>query len=54
MKTFLPLVALCGLLSAAAAPARANDFPTSDRVLYVQECMRANPGPYYEIGRAHV
>ena len=49
MKTSLPLVSLCGLLSAAAAPARANDFPTSDRVLYVQECMRANPGPYYEM-----
>jgi hypothetical protein len=27
----------------------ANDFPTSDRVLYVQECMRAHPGPHYEM-----
>jgi hypothetical protein len=26
-----------------------NDFPTVDRVLYVQECMKANPGPYYEM-----
>ncbi|MEK8029758.1 hypothetical protein AACH06_02900 [Ideonella sp. DXS29W] len=33
----------------AAAPARANDFPTIDRVLYVQDCMRAHPGPYYEM-----
>lgn len=39
---------LC-LAAAAAVPARANDFPTVDRVLYVQECMRANPGPYYEM-----
>jgi hypothetical protein len=29
--------------------ARANDFPTADRVLYVQECMRAHPGPQFEM-----
>ena len=45
----------CGLLAAPAlalaAPARAlaNDFPTVDRVLYVQECVRNNPGPHYEM-----
>jgi hypothetical protein len=27
----------------------ANDFPTIDRVLYVQECVRNHPGPYYEM-----
>ena len=27
----------------------ANDFPTADRVLYVQECMKANPGPQFEM-----
>lgn len=27
----------------------ANDFPTVERVLYVQDCMKANPGPYYEM-----
>lgn len=32
-----------------AATASANDFPTADRVLYVQECMRAHPGPHYEM-----
>lgn len=31
----------------AAQPA--NDFPTVDRVLYVQECMRAHPGPSFEM-----
>jgi hypothetical protein len=36
-------------LSAACVPARANDFPTVDRVLYVQECMRDNPGPNFEM-----
>lgn len=32
-----------------ALPAWANDFPTVDRVLYVQECMNGRPGPYYEM-----
>lgn len=36
-------------LSATAAPALANDFPTKDRVIYVQECMRDNPGPQFEM-----
>ena len=47
------LVAACTTASAAppakpAAP-HANDFPTVDRVLYVQECMRAHPGPAFEM-----
>jgi hypothetical protein len=29
--------------------ASANDFPTVDRVLYVQECVRAHPGPDFEM-----
>jgi len=51
MKTSLrpaALAALCALL-AAAGTARANDFPTVDRVLYVHECMRAHPGPGFEM-----
>lgn len=42
-----PLI-LCALLTASAA-AGANDFPTVDRVLYVQECMRAHPGLQFEM-----
>jgi hypothetical protein len=38
--------ALCWL---AAAPVRANDFPTVDRVIYVQDCIKAHPGPYFEM-----
>jgi len=38
---------LCAL--AATAAASANDFPTVDRVLYVNECMRSNPGPQFEM-----
>lgn len=42
--------ALCaGAVLWAAGPALANDFPTVERVLYVQECMKANPGPHYEM-----
>lgn len=49
-----PMMRLCrALLGCAllALPwlAQANDFPTVDRVLYVQDCMRNNPGPYYEM-----
>lgn len=36
-------------LLSCAAGAAANDFPTVDRVLFVQECVRSNPGPYYEM-----
>jgi hypothetical protein len=48
MKTRSRLVALA-CLAATAGLAQANDFPTADRVTYVQECMRANPGPNYEM-----
>jgi hypothetical protein len=41
------LFTLCTLLVGAAA--QANDFPTVDRVLYVQECMLAHPGPQFEM-----
>ena len=40
--------AACATTAPAAAP-RANEFPTVDRVLYVQECMRAHPGPNFEM-----
>ena len=39
----------CCLLLVVANPARANDFPTVDRVLYVQDCMRAHAGPQFEM-----
>jgi hypothetical protein len=38
----------CGLLLVSGAAA-ANDFPTVERVLYVQDCMRAHPGPQFEM-----
>lgn len=44
----LPPLAACAV-SPPAAQAPANDFPTVDRVLYVQDCMRTNPGPHYEM-----
>ena len=47
MKTLTLTTA--ALLSCACATALANDFPTKERVLYVQECMRENPGPQFEM-----
>jgi hypothetical protein len=41
------VLALAG--SAAWSADAPNDFPTVDRVLYVQDCMKAYPGPYYEM-----
>jgi hypothetical protein len=43
-----PALTCCALLLASTL-AQANDFPTVDRVLYVQECVRDNPGPHYEM-----
>ena len=45
----LQRLAICAALPFVCAAAGANDFPTVDRVLYVQECMRAHPGSYYEM-----
>jgi hypothetical protein len=44
----LPLVG-CATATATATPTKANDFPTSERVIYVQECMRTHPGPHFEM-----
>jgi hypothetical protein len=53
MKTTLPWASLgalaVALVSGAQAAERVNDFPTVDRVLYVQECVRQHPGPHYEM-----
>ena len=49
LVAMLPLLlAACAATPSAEATA-ANDYPTVDRVLYVQQCMRANPGPHYEM-----
>jgi hypothetical protein len=37
------------LLAFAAPAAQAHDYPTADRVVYVQACMRDHPGPHYEM-----
>ena len=42
------LAVLAALLIGCGA-AHANDFPTSARVLYVEDCIRSNPGPYFEM-----
>lgn len=47
VSTLAPSLALA--LAALALPAAAHDYPTADRVVYVQECMRQNPGHHYEM-----
>lgn len=47
LHRLLCLSALPWLLAPVAAAA--NDFPTSERVIYVQECMRTHPGPHFEM-----
>jgi hypothetical protein len=42
------LLTLSALLLVSGA-AQANDFPTAERVLYVQECMRTHPGSQFEM-----
>lgn len=44
---FLGLVGtllLCGI-----SPAQAHDYPTADRVTWVQACMQEHPGHYFEM-----
>lgn len=50
MKLLPLLAALFATTAAVAAPPKAgHDYPTIERVLYVQQCMRDNPGPFYEM-----
>lgn len=36
-------------LALLSMPAQANDYPTADRVLYVEACMVQHPGPRFEM-----
>jgi hypothetical protein len=50
MKTYRTCLAIsAALLATLPLVAQANDFPTVARVLYVQECIRNNPGPNFEM-----
>jgi hypothetical protein len=37
------------VLACGSASGQANDFPTAERVLGVQACMRQHSGPFYEM-----
>jgi hypothetical protein len=47
----MPCCDLLAALLTAATPALvlADDYPTADRVLYVESCMRDHPGPNFEM-----
>ena len=51
MKPIPPCLAGLAATLAALLPAAsfAHDYPTLDRVRYVQECMRDHPGPHFEM-----
>jgi hypothetical protein len=50
LRALLPAAAALLALAAFTAPARAaNDYPTIDRVVYVEACMAQHPGPRYEM-----
>lgn len=40
---------VAALALAACASLAAHDYPTVDRVLYVQSCLRDHPGPAFEM-----
>jgi hypothetical protein len=49
LRLLLSAVAALFAVAASAAPERANDYPTLDRVVYVEACMAQHPGPHYEM-----
>src|SRR3954467_392759 len=51
MRTFAPLFRglAVAALAAAAGVAQAHDYPTAERVVYVEACMRDHPGAHYEM-----
>ena len=48
MKATTRFLCMAALVT-SAVPTLANDFPTADRMLYVQECLQAHPGPNFEM-----
>lgn len=53
MTRFATPVRLLGLASVlllcSTAPAHAHDYPTAERVTWVQACMHEHPGHYFEM-----
>jgi hypothetical protein len=48
MSLTRPALVVLALLATSSA-AFAHDYPTVERVLYVQSCMRDHPGPAFEM-----
>jgi hypothetical protein len=51
MRTTAPLFRglAVAAIAAAAGSAQAHDYPTAERVVYVEACMRDHPGAHYEM-----
>jgi hypothetical protein len=48
-RLILAVATVAGLSSLAAPAIAGNDIPTVERVEFVLECMRSNPGPRQEM-----
>jgi len=48
-RCVLPLALLLGPCCGRSAENHLQDYPTLERVQYVQSCMREHPGPEYEM-----
>jgi hypothetical protein len=48
-RTWIRLAGSAIFSAAFGSPALAHDYPTADRVVYVEACMRDHPGPHYEM-----
>lgn len=52
MKFWACALALASMMGCASVPTVAeqtNDYPTNERVIFVQACMRDHPGGHYEM-----
>jgi hypothetical protein len=49
LRSALPRLLWALALATTALAAQAHDYPTADRVVFVQACVRDHPGPHYEM-----
>lgn len=50
MRPSIPFIScLAAAAFALPAAAAAHDYPTSERVIYVEKCMHEHPGGHYEM-----
>jgi hypothetical protein len=48
-RWMLPVVLACASITCAAQDTPMHNYPTNERVIFVQACMRDHPGGHYEM-----